>query len=593
MILIDADKVSQSRPGKALFTDLSVTLATGDRVGVVGLNGCGKSTLVRVLLGETEPESGVVRRGRDVRIAHLPQRPDLGTGTVREAVAAAKGAAAWEGESVLDRLGMGAKLDADVALLSGGEAKRVALARTLVTECDLLVLDEPTNHLDIDGIAWLEERLARFSGGLLVVTHDRHLLDSVTTKVLEIDRGTGYLHDGGYATYLEGRAAREDAAESAESVRKNLAKRELEWLRRGAPARTAKSKARIRSATALVEGGPQAAARQGDLNWHVDTPRLGDQVIELEKVSFRHATAPADSPDLLRNVTLDIGPRERLGIVGVNGTGKSTLLDILAGRLAPTEGKITTGPTVSLAYYDQVGRELDPQQRVRHVVTPGGGEPDWRDARLLERFWFDSDTQFAPIELLSGGERRRLQLVITLAQQPNVLFLDEPTNDLDLDTLRSLEDFLEDFPGAVIVVSHDRAFLERTVDDVVVLDGSGRVGRVPGGYESWENERRAQRGKKQKPGKTAKVANSSVASPGPAAGPAPSKSTLRQRIKDAEKAIRPLDKKRTSLNEALVDAGVDHEKLTALGSELRDIESQLAELEEQWLELSEALEALG
>ena len=567
-----------SRPGRPLFSDVSVTVSTGDSIGVVGLNGAGKSTLVRVLTGRVQPESGVVRVGRGVTMAVLYQRPELGAHTVRSAVGGG-----WEGEAVLDRLGLGGRLDDPVDRLSGGDAKRVALARTLVADADLLVLDEPTNHLDIDGIAWLEDHLDSFSGGLLLVTHDRHLLDRVTTRVLEVDRGAVYVHEGGYDAFLEARAERDMAAAESETKRRNQARQELAWLRRGAPARTRKAKARIRSATDVVDQQAPAAARSGELDLHFGTPRLGTQVIDVESVSF----AFDGGPPLLTDVTLRLDRRERLGIVGVNGSGKSTLLDLMAGRRQPSVGTITTGPTVTLGYYDQVGRSLDPTGRVRDVVA-GDGEPDWRDARLLEQFWFDGDSQFAPVQLLSGGEQRRLQLVMTLAEQPNVLFLDEPTNDLDLDTLRSLEDFLEEFPGAVVVVSHDRAFLERTVDDVVVLDGTGSVARRAGGYEAWEQQRRdARRG-----GSRGAARVSPAAGPAPAESPAgPTPSTLRHRMKDLEREMRPLENRRSRLEADLADAGHDHQRLGRVGAELTEVQAELAALEEEWLHLGEQLEA--
>ncbi len=469
MILLDAAGLGASRPNKPLYADVSITVRSGDRLAVVGLNGCGKSTLLRQLAGIDRPDGGVVRQGRGARVVTLDQAAVLTGTTVIEA--AGEG---WEVTAILDRLGLGSRLDAPVASLSGGEAKRVALARALVevgptTESGddvLLILDEPTNHLDIDAIAWLEDRLAGFKGGLLLVSHDRHYLDRLTTRILELDRGKAYVHEGGYASYLEGRADREARAAKAEETRRNLARSELEWLRRGAPARTSKPKARIESATAIVEGRAEAAARAGELDLAFGAARLGDQVIELDGVGHRFT----DDRWLFRKVTLSLDPRERLGIVGPNGAGKSTLLDVIAGRLAPTEGRVTTGVTVSLGVYDQRGRELDPKMRVEQAVAGPGRKPDWEDARFLERFWFEPDAQRSPIGLLSGGERRRLQLVLTLRAKPNVLLLDEPTNDLDLDTLRVLEDVLDEWPGAVIVVSHDRAFLERTVTDVLVLD---------------------------------------------------------------------------------------------------------------------------
>ncbi len=489
MILVDADAVGASRPGRPLFDEVSLTLADDDRLGIVGLNGCGKSTLLRILAGVDEPETGTVRRGRDVRIALLDQHPRLEGTTVREAVESGHDERAWEARAVADRLGLAPVFDRPLDALSGGQAKRVALASALVAESDLLVLDEPTNHLDIDAIAWLEDRLSARRGALVLVTHDRHFLDRITTRVLELDRGRSHLHEGGYDAYLEGRARREEAAAKAEDRRRNLARTELAWLRRGAPARTSKPKARIASATEIVTGRPEAAARSGELPLHVGTPRLGDRVVELQGVGHtRGGTEP-----LFSGVDLLLDPRERLGIVGANGAGKSTLLDIIARRLEPDAGTVEWGSTVRLGYYDQTGRQLDPAQRVRDAVTGGQREADWSDAALMEAFWFDGDAQWAPIGLLSGGERRRLQLLLTLAERPNVLLLDEPTNDLDLDTLRQLEDFLDEWPGALVVVSHDRAFLERTVADVIVLDGVGSAERRPGGYAAYEAERRSGR----------------------------------------------------------------------------------------------------
>jgi ATP-binding cassette subfamily F protein uup len=602
VILVDAADVSVSRPGKPLFTDLAVTVASGDRLGVVGLNGCGKSTLLQVLAGTREPESGTVRRGRGARISVLDQDAPLPAGIVSEVVGAG-----WEGAAVLDRLGMGAAMDADVATLSGGQVKRVALARALVAvggpgghadDGDLLILDEPTNHLDLDGIAWLEEWLARFPGGLVLVTHDRHVLDRVTTTVLELDRGRGYVHLGGYQSWLDARAAREERAAGAETKRRNLARAELAWLRRGAPARTRKPQARIEAATALVTARPEAAARSGELLLHVETPRLGDQVVELHGVGDGYG-----DHWLFQHLDLALDPRERLGIVGPNGAGKTTLLDVIAGRRTPRAGRVVTGSTVRLAVYDQRGESLDPALRVREAVAGPTRKPDWTDARLLEAFWFDDDAQWAPIGLLSGGERRRVQLLLALAKKPNVLLLDEPTNDLDLDTLRALEDFLEDWPGALVVVSHDRAFLERTVADVLVLDGSGSAGRRPGGYAAWDEERRrrASSGGRSAP---------SVARPAPVpaagASPAPaprrlaaasragrSASTLRNLLKAAEKDLARLERERTALEAQVADAGAagDHAELARLGAALSDVQVRLLEVEERWLDLGSELES--
>ena len=604
MILVDATGVTMTRPGRPLFEEVSVTIASGDRLAIVGINGGGKSTLLRVLAGIDEPEAGSVRRGRDVRITMVDQQTRLPEGTVRDAVGGE-----WEGEKVLDKLGMGEHLDADTGQLSGGQAKRVALARGLVSECDLLILDEPTNHLDIDGIAWLEDHLDRHQGGLILVTHDRHVLDRVTNRILELDRGSAFVHDGGYQSYLENKAIRAEQAADAEQVRRNLAKSELAWLRRGAPARTSKPKARIEAATAVVEGKAQADARPGQLDLHMGTPRLGDKVVELHDLGFAHP----DTPPLFTGVDLLMDRRERLGIVGINGSGKSTLLDLIAERRTPTEGRVVHGPTVQLGYYDQVGKDLDPTMRARDVIT-GDREPDWRDKALMERFWFDADAQFAPVELLSGGERRRLQLLTVLAAKPNVLLLDEPTNDLDVDTLRALEDFLEEWPGALIVVSHDRAFLERTVVDVIVLDGPGAGGRIPGGYNAWEADRRAQRGGSGTKNRTkskarsgsagsrsagSRSAGSSSAGGGVkrgsksagASGGTRSASTLRHLTKAADKAVARLTKQSDELSAQMAAATGDHVELTRLGHEFERVSAELAAAEEAWLEL--AAEAEG
>ena len=615
MILLDVDAVSASRPGRPLFADVSFTISDSDRLGVVGLNGCGKSTLLGIIAGTGEPESGSVRRGKGVRIDVLAQDPQLPAGTVRQAVIAGFEEAEWEATAVADRLGLGPLMDQDVSSLSGGQAKRVALARALVTETDLLILDEPTNHLDIDAIAWLEDRLAAHRGGLVLVTHDRHFLDRITTRVLELDRGKGYTHEGGYGAYLEGRAQREEHAAKAEQTRKNLARTELAWLRRGAPARTSKPKARIESATAIVTGRAEAAARSGELPLHTGVPRLGDRVVELHQVSHGYDSGA----DLFNKVELLLDNRERLGIVGPNGTGKSTLLDIISGRLQPRTGSVDVGSTVRIGYYDQKGRELDPKQRVRDAVTGGHGEADWSDTALMEAFWFDGDAQWAPIGLLSGGERRRLQLLLTLAERPNVLLLDEPTNDLDLDTLRQLEDFLEEWPGALVVVSHDRAFLERTVADVIVLDGAGTASRRPGGYAAYEDERRAARGSGRRLSATgsatgaatgsatgAAQSSDSAAGAGGSAGgssgagvsatkPQRSASTVRHQLTKADKALAAAQKRAAALNDQLVAAAAsgDHVALASLGTELESAEQVVASKEEAWLELAGEAEDLG
>jgi ATP-binding cassette subfamily F protein uup len=586
VILLDAAGLAASRPGRPLFADVSVTIADGDRLGVVGLNGSGKSTLLRQLAGRLEPEAGVVRRGRGARVVMLDQDAPLGGTTIGEVTGTG-----WDAAAILDRLGLGGRLNESTATLSGGETKRVALARALLevgpfgeAATDVvLILDEPTNHLDIDAIVWLERHLAAHRGGLVLVTHDRHVLDRVTTRTLELDRGKGYVHEGGYAAYLEARAERESRAAREEDVRRNLARSELAWLRRGAPARTRKPKARIEAATAIVEGRAEAPARNGELDLGFGAPRLGDNVVDLTQVGHRYD----DGHWLFRGVDLSLDPRERLGIVGPNGAGKSTMLDVIAGTLLPAEGRVEIGATVALGSFSQRGVELDPAMRVDQAVAGSTRVPDWEDARFLDRFWFDADAQRSPIGLLSGGERRRLQLVLTLRQRPNVLLLDEPTNDLDLDTLRVLEDVLEEWPGAVVVVSHDRAFLERTVTDVLAIDDERPGRRVPGGFAAWE----AKRSIAVPPLNTGSVPAKRAAPPAPQRPARRTPSTLRRLLRDAEKEIATHERRRDKLTDELVAAANDHLLLARLGRELAAAESALAATEERWLELSAELEA--
>ncbi len=630
MILIDAQGVAAACPNRPLFADLSLTVSDGDRIGVVGLNGCGKSTLLSILGGEREPEQGVVRWGRGTRVGFLGQNPTLPPGTVRSAVCDGLDGE-WQGEMMLQHLGMADVMDARTDQLSGGQRKRVALASLLVREWDALILDEPTNHLDLDAIAFLEEWLAAYSGGLLLVTHDRHVLDRVTTKVLEIDRGRGYLHTpqgwtagSGYAAYLAARIEREAQAATAEQVRRNLAKQELAWLRRGAPARSTKPKARVDAAKALIANKPLAAAREVDLGLSMGTTRLGSKGVEIRGLGFTWPDGDGGrGQDVLKPFDFDLEPGDRIGIVGPNGAGKSTLLDLIAGRLTPSVGHIEHGRTVAIGYYDQLGRDLDLTRTVRQAVAGDKGEPSVEDIGLMRRFWFDGDSQYAPIGLLSGGERRRLQLLLTLIEQPNVLLLDEPTNDLDLDTLRALEEFLDEWPGIVVVVSHDRVFLDRVVIEVLALDGDGGAALVRGGVAGWLEQRK-------QPAASRSPASPVPASPVPAspvpASPVPaspvsaspvsasrskplpsavtkpiagrekskkSPSTLRRQLGQAERDLAAKIAERDALSATISEAASDHLRLTAITDQLGRLQEQVDALEESWLQLADEAETLG
>jgi ATP-binding cassette subfamily F protein uup len=594
VILIDAQSLSASRPNRPLFADVSLTVSDGDRIGVVGLNGCGKSTLLRILSGDYSPDSGQVHKARNARIGILAQQPVLPAGTVRDAVGEE-----WRGEAMLDRLGMSGMLDSSTQELSGGQQKRVALAMLLVQEWDALILDEPTNHLDLDAIAYLEEWLANYRGGLILVTHDRHVLDRVTNKVLEIDRGKAYMHvpmgktaGSGYAAYLAARIEREERAANAEQIRKNLARTELAWLRRGAPARTTKPKARMDAAKELISRKAEGPARSGELGLSLGSQRLGSKGVELLGVSF---TWPANEKSLAPHTVLlpldhQLEPGDRLGIVGPNGAGKSTLLDLISSRLTPNSGHIDIGSTVKIGYYDQLGRDLVVTQTVREAVAGDKVTPSVEDSNLMRRFWFDGDSQFAPISTLSGGERRRLQLLLTLIEQPNVLLLDEPTNDLDLDTLRALEEYLDDWPGIVVVVSHDRVFLDRTVNEVLALDGNGNAEIVRGGVAGWL----AMRANKPKSQNAPQLRSTTTApSAKPKTKPAKSASTLIRLVAQAEKSLAQANEKQSKLLAELALAKGDHAALAKVGEELAAAQAVVATAEENWIALAAEAEAQG
>ena len=586
-MLVDLEDVGVAVPDRALFAHLSVTISTGDRLGVVGINGTGKSTLLRVMAGRLEPDSGTVRRGRGTSTAFLGQTPELPMGTVADAVGDG-----WESAAALDRLGMTDFLGADVGTLSGGQAKRVALARVVAHPGDLLILDEPTNHLDLGAVAWLEEWLAGFGGGLVVVSHDRYLLDRVTTRMIELDRGAAYVHEGGYASYLEGRAEREEHAAAAEDKRRNLARTELAWLRRGAKARSRKPQARVTAARALLAGRAAEAARPGGLELDTTMARLGDKVVECRDAGFAYR----DGSPVVEHVDLLLGPGDRIGVVGANGSGKSTLLDLLAGRRSPTTGTVETGPTVVVGYYDQHGTELDGTARVQEVVagphrTPGS----LSDVALMKRFWFTGSLPYARVADLSGGEKRRLQLLAVLADGPNLLLLDEPTNDLDLDTLRVLEDFLNDWAGTLVVVSHDRAFLDRTVETLVSV-GSDGVRPVPGGLDGWMASLQARATRATTGARIPGTPTTPAAASTPAPGPSP-RGTRRpgggppvgRLLRDTEKQLTALGRRRDRLHESLVTT-TDHVEANRLGAELATVQAEIDANEEQWLTLAEQAE---
>jgi ATP-binding cassette subfamily F protein uup len=558
-ILIDLEKVTLQGADRAIFEDLTMTISSGDRIGVVGINGVGKTTLLNIVAGVVTPDSGYIRRGRDLRVQFLPQIPSLPVGTVRETLGAG-----WQVDAVLDRLAMLDAVDTPTSALSGGQLKRVALARVFAEPSDVLILDEPTNHLDLHAIEWLEQQIMDYPGAIVLVSHDRFLLDRVTNRMIEIDRGKTYIHAGGYSRLLEAQADREAQAATAEQVRRNLARTELAWLRRGAKARSTKPQARIDAAKRLLAQRPEAAARSGTIEFGLDAPRLGNTVIKAHHMGFSYEPEKV----ILRDVDVDLGPGDRVGIVGSNGSGKSTFVKLLAGRLEPTTGTIKTGPTVVSSHLDQGGGDFDLDATVQELVAGPQGIPgSLEDVALMKRFWFTGALPVTRAKDLSGGERRRLQLLLALAARPNVLFLDEPTNDLDLETIRLLEEFLSQWPGTLVVVSHDRTFLSRTTDRLLEVHNDGLIADVPGGIDAWISR-----------------AMSGTSSSTTDNGNESSSVSRGRQLRDAEKDVSRLERRKVTLTKKLLET-TDHAAQTTLGVELADVQKALHTAEELWLGL--------
>ena len=477
-VILSAEHIKKSYTLKKLITDATLYIGEHERIGVVGINGTGKSTLLKLLCGMEEPDDGAIMRRSGLRVSYLPQMPDYSeprTPVMQVLESAPKDVGApdeYEARSLLMQLGI-TDFDADVRTLSGGQKKRVALAAALIRPVDLLLLDEPTNHIDASTIAWLEDRLAHYRGALMMVTHDRYFLDRVCTRIAELDGGGLYMHDGNFSYYLEQKAARLDMENAQARKRSSILRRELEWIRRGAQARSTKQKARIQRFEAMSAiAGPQEEQR---LALTSTSARLGRRIIECE-----HVVKSMGGRRLIDDFTYTILRDERMAVVGDNGCGKTTLLRMLAGELAPDSGTVTIGETVRVGFFAQEFPKMDPKLRLidfmrdiaEYVETPEGR---FSASQMLEQFLFPPDVQYTPVERLSGGEKRRLYLASVLMASPNVLLLDEPTNDLDIATLEILEDYLSTFKGAVVVVSHDRYFLDRVAGRLFAFEEGGRV----------------------------------------------------------------------------------------------------------------------
>ena len=551
-VLVDLEDVTLAGPDGPILDRVRLTISAGERVGVVGINGAGKSALLALVAGELAPSAGSVRQRRHLRLAHLPQDPAVTPhSTVADAVGADVAAVA-----LADRLGLAGVRSRRVASLSGGLAKRVALVRPLASEVDLLILDEPTNHLDLETVTWLESHLRATRAAVVLVSHDRTLLDAVTTRLVEVDRGALHEHRGGYAAYVTDLAERARSVVEAEQARRNAARHELAWLRRGAPARSRKPRARIAAATQLLAAGPPDPARAGALDLHGGpTPRLGRRVLSAAGASVEIA-----GRRVLSEITLEIGPGDHLGIVGANGAGKTTLLELLAGEREPTAGVLRRGATTRPVLFHQHSTELAGSRTVEEVVAGASGLPGSpADRDLLQRFWFTGALARSPVARLSGGERRRLQLLVALARRPNVLLLDEPTNDLDLETIRALEDYLDTWVGTLVVASHDRSFLRRTAERVYTIESAGTLREVPGDITAWV----------------------------PAAPPsAPSGPSRGRALRDAERRMTSLERRTQRLGAQLA-ATLDPAEHARLGHELAAALAELAEAEDTWLSLAD------
>lgn len=488
MILINADKIKKSYTERPLLENISLSINEGDKIGLIGINGTGKSTLLKILAGKEETEGGTIIKTKGVRIGYLPQNPVFNQDfSVLEQVlldvsSNERESKEYECKTILTKLGI-TDFDEPVSHLSGGQKKRVALAGVLVSPVEILILDEPTNHLDNEMADWLEAFLTKYAGAVLLVTHDRYFLDRVTNKIAELTDGSIYTYDGNYSRYLELKLAREEMALASERKRAALFRTELEWIRRGVRARGTKSKSRIERFEELKKSRLNSSSEKLELQ--ALSSRLGKKIIELHNVSKSY-----DEKQLILNFDYTVLKKDRIGIIGPNGYGKSTLLKMIMGTVSPDEGTIEIGDTVKIGYFSQENEEMDLSLRVIEYIQSIAyqittAEGTLSASQMLERFLFPSYTHSTTLGRLSGGERKRLALLSVLMKAPNVLLFDEPTNDLDIQTLSVLEDYLDGFPGAVIVISHDRYFLDRVVQRIFSLEGNGNIGHYPGGYTDY------------------------------------------------------------------------------------------------------------
>ncbi len=635
MNLLSIENLTKSYGEKLLFGNITLGIDEGDKIGLIGVNGTGKSTFLKIIAGVETADEGKITTGGGVSVEYLPQNPEFdGTATVlaqvfkghsplmkvirdyEQALADVQSRPeeaagqqrliglsqqmdaqqAWQLESdakiILTKLGI-TEFTAIVSTLSGGQRKRVALASALINPADLLILDEPTNHIDNDTVAWLEEYLARRKGALLMITHDRYFLDRVTNRIIELDKGKLYTYTGNYSSFLELKAEREDQQEASERKRQNILRNELAWIRRGAQARSTKQKARIERFEELSAQTP--ASSQGQIEITAGMTRLGRKIIDMEHIGKEFADKA-----LIHDFSYVVLKNDRLGIIGPNGSGKSTLLNLIAGRLTPDRGRIEVGQTVKIGYFSQESSEMNQALRVIEYIkeeahflpTADGGTIS--AAQLLERFLFPAHLQWTPIAKLSGGEKRRLFLLRVLMSAPNVLLLDEPTNDLDIQTLSILEDYLEDFPGAVIVVSHDRYFLDRLVEKIFAFEGQGAIRQYPGNYSDYQERISVQA---EAAAFAAKSNSTPEKKPAPPDKPKerPRKLSFKEQreYEQIEDIIAGVEQELAQVAAAINAAGSDFELLQKLTARHQELNSRLDELLDRWTYLNELVETFS
>ena len=586
-MLLSAEHISINFGSRQLLEDVNFYLNEGDKTGIIGINGTGKSTFLKVLAGAVEPDEGRISRNPNVQVSYLPQNPVMDdSATVLEQVflhfpAEFRALNEYEAKTMLNKLGL-PDFEQKVGTLSGGQRKRVALAAALIHPADILVLDEPTNHLDAEMTAWLEDWLRRFKGGLVMVTHDRYFLERVVNHITELSRGKLYHYEANYSKYLELKEQRSEMAEASERKRQSILRVEREWIMRGCKARTTKSKERIQRYEALLN--QDAPETDDTVQMAAASSRLGKKIIELKDVSKSF-----DGQPIVEHFSYNLLRNDRIGIVGRNGAGKSTLLHLVAGELAPDSGTVDIGATVKIGHFSQEGRELDLNQRVYDFIHDIADEVRTDEGtftanQMMERFMFPGDLQSVPIGRLSGGERRRLYLLSVLMEAPNVLLLDEPTNDLDVMTLSILEDYLQGFPGPILVVSHDRFLLDKLAESIMEVR-DGQILRYTGNWTDWQRKRREEEA-------PAKAEKSKVAAERPRERKLKFSYKEQLEFETIDDELATLESQLAECQTAQGQCGSDYVKLQELQTQQAELEAKLEEKTERWVYLNEMKEKI-